>query len=148
MPYETTSAGGIIVSGGGRIAVVGQITGSSSLPKGHVELGESLLQGAVREIREEVGLVVGEPLKRYPAYSRPSGSRPDEVKQIVMFLFAIDDEPELVPIDPANSDARWLTPVGAVDTLTYPEDRDFLMSALADFTPGSSGNPPHRGEFR
>lgn len=135
MSVQTTSAGGVVLSGAGRIAVVGQITESCSLPKGHVEPGETEEQAAVREILEEIGVHVGAPVKRYSGYTRQSGRRPDEIKHIVMFLFTIDDEPELVAVDPTNSNPRWLTPHEAVDALTYPEDREFLLSALADIIP-------------
>lgn len=117
--------------------MVGQITGTCSLPKGHLEAGETELEAAVREIAEEVGVVVGKPITRYPAYTRQSGRRPDEAKQIVMFLFAVDGEPELTPLDATNSDARWLSPDDALVALSYPEDREFLRSALAEITDGS-----------
>lgn len=125
------------MSDAGRIAVVGQINGSLSLPKGHVEPGETELEAAVREISEEVGLVVEEPVKRYPAYVRQSGRRPDELKQIVMFLFTVGGEPELRSMDPSNTNARWLAPDEAVEKLTYLEDRKFLVTALANLNAGS-----------
>ncbi|CAN5334351.1 hypothetical protein BH11ACT4_BH11ACT4_13130 [soil metagenome] len=130
MVHLTTSAGGLIVSGLGRIAVVSQITRSMSLPKGHVEAGETELEAARREIHEEIGLVVGEPITRYPPYTRHSGRRPDETKRIVMFLFTVDGEPALRSGDPDNAHARWLSPDNAANALTYDEDRDFLASAL------------------
>lgn len=141
---QTTSAGGVVVSSRGRIVVVGQVTRSDSLPKGHVEPGESVLESAQREIAEETGLIVGSPLKKFPPYTRRSGRTPREFKTIVMFLFVLDDEPEPNPVDPGNSNARWLDYEGAVEALTYREDRTFLRSIESDLRAISSArtSPP------
>jgi len=130
--FNTVSAGGLILSSCGRIAVVSQITDSISLPKGHVNENESTLDAAVREIYEETGLQVSTPLRAFPAYDRASGRRCDETKTIVMFLFLLDDEPQLVPVDPDNPAAYWLSVEDALDNLTYTEDRAFLASAIAE----------------
>jgi len=108
---------------------VGQVTGSTSLPKGHVEPGETSLEAALREIYEETGIRVGVPLKQFPEYQRSSGRGNGEVKTITMFLFAIEGEPPLNPVDSTNFDARWLDLADAAQSLTYPEDRIFLRSA-------------------
>lgn len=122
----------MLVSGRGRIAVVDQITGSTTLPKGHVEAGESLEDAAAREILEEVGITAGLPLKRFPRYSRQSGVRPAEQKSIVMFLYLLVDEPDLVSLDPANVQPRWLMPEDTLQALSYIEDRRFLQTVLPE----------------
>jgi 8-oxo-dGTP pyrophosphatase MutT (NUDIX family) len=138
-PSETTSAGGVVVSAQRRIAVVNQVTRSTSLPKGHVKAGETPLDAARREIHEEIGINVGEPVMQFPAYSRLSGHRTGERKLLMMFLFAIEGEPALVPLDESNSDARWVEPAEALEALTYLEDRVFLRSAIRDIAALSAG---------
>jgi 8-oxo-dGTP pyrophosphatase MutT (NUDIX family) len=60
---EETSAGGLVVdrSGGGlRVALIGRVDRRGrllwSLPKGHVEAGETHEDAAVREVEEETGI--------------------------------------------------------------------------------------------
>ena len=66
---DEVSAGGIVWrrarGGAGEVALIRQHGSKAwSLPKGHLEEGESARQAAVREVREETGLEVGgaEPL--------------------------------------------------------------------------------------
>src|ERR1700691_5054944 len=62
------SAGGVVVRGGQVLVIVPTpLAGAGSrvlaLPKGHLDPGESALQAATREVREETGIVVvAEPL--------------------------------------------------------------------------------------
>ncbi|MGH3098339.1 MAG: NUDIX hydrolase [Streptosporangiales bacterium] len=62
-PVEETSAGGLVVDRGGaypRAALIGRRGRDGeikwSLPKGHLEAGETPAQAAVREIAEETGI--------------------------------------------------------------------------------------------
>ena len=60
-PVEETSAGGLVVDSGFAVPVIarrGRHGGLRwSLPKGHIEPDETAEQAAVREIREETGIV-------------------------------------------------------------------------------------------
>lgn len=60
---EETSAGGLVVDrteGGPRVALIGRLDRRGrllwSLPKGHVEAGETHEDAAVREVEEETGI--------------------------------------------------------------------------------------------
>lgn len=57
--HKKTLSAGVIVTDGERI-LLGHVTGSRhwDIPKGKVDPGESVLDGAVRELREETSLVV------------------------------------------------------------------------------------------
>ncbi len=64
MSQPKVGIGVIIVRNNGEI-LVGKRTGSHapywSIPGGHLELGESFEQAAIREIEEETGLTIGNP---------------------------------------------------------------------------------------
>lgn len=61
--------------------------GKFSLPAGRLEFGESLIEGAQREAKEETGLDV-EPMKLVGVYQRPSSSE-DSNTTVFCFLSKI-----------------------------------------------------------
>ncbi|MCG3176137.1 MAG: hypothetical protein MOGMAGMI_01077 [Candidatus Omnitrophica bacterium] len=129
------SAGGVVVGRDGRILVVNQNGDSWSLPKGHLEAGESELDAARREIAEESGVTrlscLGE-LVRYerPRIARGGGEDLSEIKEIVLFHFETD-QTELRPTDPAHPEARWVRPETALTMLTHTKDREVLGRILS-----------------
>ena len=58
---EETSAGGLVLDGDHRAALIGRRNARGvvlwSLPKGHIEEGESAERAAIREVGEETGIV-------------------------------------------------------------------------------------------
>ena len=67
---DETSAGGLVVDhASGTAAVIGRLDRRGrllwSLPKGHIEAGETAEQAAVREVEEETGIIG----------TKPTGSR-------------------------------------------------------------------------
>lgn len=116
----------------GNILVVNQNGNSWSLPKGHVEDGESPLMAAKREINEESGISELSLVKELGTYerhkiARGGGEDPSEKKRITMFLFTTR-QMDLQPIDPDNPEARWVSFDDAVLLLTHPKDKAFLES--------------------
>ncbi len=133
---KTQSAGGVIVNANGEVVVVSQKSKSWSLPKGHIEPGEDVLEAAYREINEETGLNVSclilkksfEPYQR-TGLSYKDGKPTDEQKTIHMFLF-MTQVTKLSPIDSHNPEARWVSKEQVVDILTHPKDKEFFLSII------------------
>ena len=128
---HTVSAGGIVLNRRGQVLVVSQHGTSWSLPKGHVEEGEDLLQAARREIYEESGVERLELIRELGSYERPRLSAagvddPSELKTIHLFLFTTDAE-ELHPQDPENPEARWVERDEVAALLTHAADREFFL---------------------
>lgn len=99
---------------------------------GHVEAGESVLQAAVREAREELGIEVGldalEPITtmhRHVALSSPMEERYDT------FVLAQDwaGEPRVMEADKA-ADLRWF-PLSELPPRTVPHEAQALRALLA-----------------
>lgn len=131
---KTVVAGGVVVNTSGEICVVNQNGNSWSLPKGHVDSGETDLDAARREITEESGITDLKLIKPLPSYKRyrlakDGGDDKTELKTIHMFLFTTDDI-KLEPSDPSNPEAKWVSRTKVCDILTHPKDREFFEDIL------------------
>ena len=122
---QVHAAGGIIERDG-LIAVVHRPRYDDwSLPKGKLDRGESWEQAALREVREETGLVceLGAELKR--VRYRDLRGRPKTVRYWRMTVL----EGEFTANEEVD-ELRWLGRADAVALLTYRHDRE-LVQALA-----------------
>ncbi len=119
----------------GRVLLVNQHGNSWSLPKGHVDPGETSLDAAKREIYEESGiskLKLIEPLGTYERHRialNGHGEDTSELKTIELFLFQTDEE-ALKPVDAHNPEARWVLPEEVCNFLTHQKDKDFFLLVL------------------
>jgi 8-oxo-dGTP pyrophosphatase MutT (NUDIX family) len=95
-PARERSAGGVVVRDGQIVVIVPTRRASDgsrvlALPKGHIDPGETALQAATREVREETG-VVGEPVQELGEarywYRRDGQTIP---KSVTFFLFSYVD---------------------------------------------------------
>lgn len=132
--HKTQSAGGVVVNVLGQVLVVNQNHNSWSLPKGHLDPGETALQAATREIYEESGISQLEYVKDLGHYERPRiGLTQAEdrtvIKQIYLFFFKTN-QMELKPIDPDNPEARWVNKDLVAAILTHPKDKEYFEMLL------------------
>ncbi len=132
---NTVSAGGIVLNKKGLVLIVNQNGDSWSLPKGHIDKGESPIQAARREIYEESGISDIKLLKKLGAYKRykigKNGKEDQsELKKIHMFLFTTTEE-KLKPIDPLNPEARWVKRENVIDMLTHKKDKEFFLNQIS-----------------
>jgi len=130
----------VVLNRKGQVLVVNQRGRSWSLPKGHIEKGESVLEAARREIYEESGVKKLKFVKLLGSYERSRmGANSGEVqsqrdggaktKKLTIFLFETDHE-DLQPIDPDNPEARWVDRQDVAELLTHPGDREFFLQVL------------------
>ena len=101
-----------------------------ALPKGHPEKGESPSDAALREVREEAGVVARlvEPLGdvRY-RYTR-EGRR---IAKVVRFFLLAYVSGEVEDHDFEVEHARWMALQDAARELTYPGEREMAARALS-----------------
>jgi 8-oxo-dGTP pyrophosphatase MutT (NUDIX family) len=129
------SAGGVVVRDGEVLAIVPIKRASDgkrvlALPKGHFDPGETAVQAAQREVREETG-VDAEPVREL-GEARYSYRRDGQTigKTVTFFLFTFlggdtanhDDEVEEV---------RWLDLGEARRSLTHAAEREMVGRAMA-----------------
>jgi 8-oxo-dGTP pyrophosphatase MutT (NUDIX family) len=127
---KTRSAGGVVVNADGEVLVVSQRGTSWSLPKGHIDPGESALEAARREIYEESGIRDLELIGELGTYERRKigvngGDDRSELKAITMFLFRTSER-LLRPVDPDNPEARWVERSKVATLLTHERDKEFF----------------------
>jgi len=96
-----------------------------SLPKGHLEVGETALEAALREVQEETGYECAAQAFAGIASYTAAGGEPKVVHYWLMTVidgtFAPNEEVDRV---------EWTTPDRALALLTYDLDRDLIRSSL------------------
>jgi ADP-ribose pyrophosphatase YjhB (NUDIX family) len=128
---DETSAGGLVVDRRGleaRGALIGRLDRRGrllwSLPKGHVEEGETETEAAVREVREETGIqgqVIGE-LGTIDFWFVADGRRVHKTVHHYLLL-ATDPAQELSDADAEVSEVAWV-PLGEIGKrLAYADER-------------------------
>lgn len=110
--------------------------GTWGFAKGHLETGEDLQAGALREVLEETGIALqAEHLD--PTFADTSIYRPDDDawKRVVTFLAADPIEEAAFTCSAEHQDHAWLPEADAVDRLAFSDLRRTLIRAatrLAD----------------
>ena len=128
---KTQSAGGVVTNDEGKVLVVSQHGTSWSLPKGHIDQGESALAAARREIYEESGIHELDLVRELGTYERykigvDGGDDRSELKEITMFLFRTSEK-ALCPVDADNPEARWVERSKVASLLTHERDKQFFV---------------------
>jgi 8-oxo-dGTP pyrophosphatase MutT (NUDIX family) len=129
------SAGGVVVREGEVVVIVPTRRAADgsrvlALPKGHVDPGETPIEAAEREVREETGVVaepiteLGESRYWYRRDGRTIG------KRVSFFLF------EYLSGDTADHDdeveeVRWIELAEAETALSHTAEREMITLALA-----------------
>jgi 8-oxo-dGTP pyrophosphatase MutT (NUDIX family) len=133
-PARERSAGGVVVRGEEVVVIVPTRRASDgsrvlALPKGHIDPGESALQAAVREVREETG-IVGEPVRELGEarywYRRDGQTIP---KSVSFFLFDFV-EGDTADHDDEVEEARWIALKDAASELSHAAEREMVVRAV------------------
>lgn len=124
MKYEK-SCGAIVIQGE-KILVIQQAAGHWGFPKGHVEDGETEVETAIREIKEETNLDVeiDESHRYVEHYSPKEGVE----KDVVLFVAKMIGG-EIKAQEEEVQKIKWLSYEEAIQTITYDNSRSVLKEA-------------------
>ena len=102
-------------------------SGHWSFPKGHVEAGETEVETAVREIKEETGVSVNidTRFREVVTYS----PKKDVIKDVVYF-FATSQNYETEKQESEVSEVRWVDIDKALGCVSYKNDKELVRKAI------------------
>jgi 8-oxo-dGTP pyrophosphatase MutT (NUDIX family) len=129
------SAGGVVVRDGEVVVIVPTRRAADgsrvlALPKGHVDPGETPLEAARREVREETGILaepvteLGETRYWYRRDGRTIG------KSVSFFLFSHRGG-DTADHDDEVEDVRWIPLERALEELSHDAEREMVALAIA-----------------
>lgn len=113
---------GAVITHNNQVLLIYQNNGFWGFPKGHVEPGETEVQTALREVKEETNLdIIINPATRYrfSYYIKDL----DIDKEVILFLARLKDpnQANIVKQDSEITQIRWITLNEVESTLTFPE---------------------------
>lgn len=127
MKYEKSC--GAVVFDGDKVLLIQQVQGHWGFPKGHVEDGETELQTAIREIKEETNLDVeiNENYRYVEHYSPEEGIEKD-----VVFFIAKKIGGEISVQEEEVKCVEWVTPKEALEKVTFDSSRNIMENVIKD----------------
>lgn len=105
-----------------------------TLPKGHIDEGEKIEKAALREVFEETGLMC-EVLGVLPVhtYEMPNGDgATDAAAQAEVHFFHMNVLAKSNPIDSEADEGAWFSVAEAVERMSYPSSKEYLLSVAAE----------------
>ena len=134
MMKQEKSCGALIFrheNGKDEVLIIKQVQGHWCFPKGHVEKGESEIETAKREIREETGLKVKilDGFRKTLIYSPKEG-----VNKEVVYFAAVVKGGHLKIQEEELSEIHWVTFDEARSLVTYDNDAQMFEKAAAFIT--------------
>jgi len=123
------SCGCIVINDKNKVLLIHHNAGHWDFPKGHMEEGETEIQTAIREVKEEtnIDVEVNEKFRYTTKYS----PKEDVMKEVVYFLaknISDNKEAQLEEV----SEVKWVNFEEALETITYDTSKEILMKLRKD----------------
>ena len=134
------SAGGLVVDGSRILLISTQAGRRWQLPKGHIEMGETAEQAALREVREETGVTgrVVAPLSEVEYWFVEKGAR--RVHKRVDYFLLDYVCGSAADFDAAEvSGAEWFSWDEGIAKLSFDNERRVVLQAREILEPGKTG---------
>ena len=126
---QEKSCGCIVINEKNQVLLIHHNAGHWDFPKGHVEKGETEVQTAIREVKEETNIDV-EVNDKY-RYTVEYSPKEDVIKEVVYFLaknISDDKEAQLEEV----SEVQWFNFDEAFDKITYNTSKEILEKLKED----------------
>ena len=120
---------GCVVFDKGKVLLIKHNEGHWDLPKGHIEEGETEVQTAIREVKEEtnVDVEVNEKYRYVTGYSPMEG-----VWKEVVYFPATKKSDNLIAQESEVQIVEWVELNEAVERITFDNTRKVLKQAIED----------------
>lgn len=127
MKYEKSC--GAVVFDGDKILVIQQAAGHWGFPKGHVEEGETEVETAIREIKEEtnVDVEINDKFRYVETYSPK-----EDVEKDVVFFVAKKIGGENIAQEEEVQNIVWVSCEEAMELLTFESSKNVLKKVMQD----------------
>ena len=128
---DEKSCGAIVYNEEGKILVVQHNAGHWDFPKGHVENGETEIETATIEVKEEtnIDIEIIDEKYRYTIYYSPK----ENVNKMVVFFLAKNKSEDTIKQDAEIKNIGWYSYDEAMDILTYNDAKKLLKMSYEDF---------------
>ena len=123
------SCGCIVINNNAEVLLIHHNAGHWDFPKGHVEDGETEVQTAIREVKEETNIDV-EVNEEY-RYSTKYSPKEDVIKEVIYFLARNISEDKQAQLEEV-SEVKWFSMDEAIQRITFDNSRDILMQLTRD----------------
>ena len=120
---------GCIIIEKGKVLLIQQTKGHWGFPKGHMELGETEIETAKREVKEEtnIDVEINENKRYVMEYFTDKGN----FKQVVLFIARKTSGNEKYQESEIKT-MKWMTYEEAIDTITYDNARELFKKILRE----------------
>ena len=123
------SCGCIIINDENEVLLIHHNAGHWDFPKGHMEEGETEVETAIREVKEETNIDV-EINKDY-RYSTKYSPKEDVIKEVIYFLAKNISDNKKAQLEEV-SEVNWFKFNDAINKITFNNSRDILKQLKND----------------
>ncbi len=126
---QEKSCGCIVINNKKEVLLIHHNAGHWDFPKGHVEEGETEVQTAIREVKEETNIDVK--VNEEYRYTTEYSPKEDVIKQVVFFLAQNINDETNAQLEEV-SEVKWFKLNEAVEKITYNTSKEVLIKLKRD----------------